>query len=107
MRRKDDADRRALAQHGVHHEDATQFPDALFDAHQAEPRAWRPGPVKADTIVREGQMLARVSHPNVMAIYGAQEVDGQVGIWGEFLHGRTLARMGYCASICPQRKAPS
>ena len=48
---------------------------------------------KADTIVREGQMLARVSHPNVMAIYGAQEVDGQVGIWGEFLHGRTLARM--------------
>ena len=48
---------------------------------------------KADTVVREGQMLARVSHPNVMAIYGAQEVDGQVGIWGEFLHGRTLARM--------------
>ncbi|HEX5216227.1 MAG TPA: protein kinase [Vicinamibacterales bacterium] len=48
---------------------------------------------KADTIVREGQMLARVSHRNVMAIYGAQEVDGQVGIWGEFLHGRTLARM--------------
>jgi serine/threonine-protein kinase len=47
----------------------------------------------ADSIVREGQLLARVSHPNVMAVYGAQEIDGEVGIWGEFLHGRTLARI--------------
>lgn len=43
--------------------------------------------------VTEGQMLARIGHPNVMAIYGAAEVDGQIGIWGEFLRGRTLASM--------------
>jgi serine/threonine protein kinase/Tol biopolymer transport system component len=47
----------------------------------------------AASIVREGQMLARVSHPNVMAVYGAQQLDAQVGIWGEFLRGRTLASM--------------
>lgn len=44
-----------------------------------------------DSVVREGQLLARVSHPNVMAVYGAQQIEGQVGIWGEFLKGRTLA----------------
>jgi len=44
-----------------------------------------------DAILREGQLLARINHPNVMAVYGAQEVDGRVGIWGEFLSGRTLA----------------
>ncbi len=47
----------------------------------------------ADSIVREGQLLARISHPNVMAVYGAQEADGEVGIWGEFLRGRTLAQI--------------
>lgn len=42
-------------------------------------------------VLREGQLLARVRHPNVMAVYGAREEDGQVGLWGEFLRGRTLA----------------
>jgi serine/threonine protein kinase len=63
--------------------------------------------------VREGQMLARVRHPNVMTVHGAQEIDGKVGIWGEFLRGRTLANMvaadgpfnaqeasGYSESVC-------
>lgn len=45
----------------------------------------------AESIIREGQLLAKISHPNVMAVHGAREIDGQVGIWGEFLHGRTLA----------------
>jgi serine/threonine protein kinase len=43
--------------------------------------------------VREGQMLARVRHPNIMAIYGAAATDGRIGIWGELLRGRTLATM--------------
>jgi serine/threonine protein kinase/Tol biopolymer transport system component len=46
-----------------------------------------------ESVLREGQLLARVSHPNVMAVYGAQEIDGQVGIWGELLRGRTLAEI--------------
>jgi len=47
----------------------------------------------ADTIAREGQLLARIHHANVMAIYGALAIDGQVGIWGELLKGRTLANI--------------
>jgi eukaryotic-like serine/threonine-protein kinase len=47
----------------------------------------------ADTVIREGQLLARVRDPNVMSVYGALEVEGEVGIWGEFLHGRTLAEI--------------
>lgn len=42
------------------------------------------------TVVREGQLLARVRHPNVITVHGALEVDGQIGIWMDFLHGRTL-----------------
>ncbi|MDP2389065.1 MAG: serine/threonine-protein kinase, partial [Acidobacteriota bacterium] len=41
--------------------------------------------------VTEGQLLARIRHANVMAIYGAAEFAGRVGIWGELLRGRTLA----------------
>src|SRR4029078_7532847 len=33
----------------------------------------------ADAAVEEGQRLARVSHPNVMAVYGAQRVGTEVG----------------------------
>lgn len=55
----------------------------------------RPRPADAsrvsDSVVREGQMLARVRHPNVMAVYGAHQLEGQIGIWSEFLRGRTLA----------------
>ena len=51
------------------------------------------GPRAAESIVREGQLLARVRHPNVLAVYGAQEIEGVVGIWGEFLDGRTLAEI--------------
>jgi len=41
--------------------------------------------------LREGQLLARVRHPNVMMIHGALQVEGRVGLWGEFLRGRTLS----------------
>ena len=56
-------------------------------------RAPSPRPRATAFVVREGQMLARVRHPNVMIVHGAQEIDGRVGIWGEFLRGRTLAKM--------------
>jgi hypothetical protein len=44
----------------------------------------------SSTIVREGQLLARVRHPNVITVHGALELNGQVGIWMDFLRGRTL-----------------
>lgn len=39
----------------------------------------------------EARRLARVRHPNVIVIHGADERDGRVGLWTELLHGRTLA----------------
>lgn len=40
--------------------------------------------------VDEGRLLARVRHPNVVTVYGADHIDGRVGIWMEFVEGRTL-----------------
>jgi TolB-like protein/Tfp pilus assembly protein PilF len=44
----------------------------------------------APAIVREGRLLAQIRHPNVVTIHGADEYDDRVGIWMEFLEGRTL-----------------
>jgi serine/threonine-protein kinase len=41
--------------------------------------------------VDEGRVLARVRHPNVVTIYGADRINGRVGLWMEFIEGRTLA----------------
>jgi eukaryotic-like serine/threonine-protein kinase len=39
----------------------------------------------------EARLLARVHHPNVVSVYGADEDEQDVGIWMEFIDGRTLA----------------
>jgi hypothetical protein len=41
-------------------------------------------------VIEEGRLLARVTHPNVVSVYGAERHDGRVGIWMEFVEGRTL-----------------
>jgi eukaryotic-like serine/threonine-protein kinase len=41
-------------------------------------------------IAAEGRLLAKLNHPNVITVYGADVVDGTVGIWMELLRGRTL-----------------
>jgi serine/threonine protein kinase len=43
--------------------------------------------------IEEARLLARVRHPNVLTVYGAETVDGQVGIWTEFIDGHTLDRV--------------
>ena len=45
----------------------------------------------AGRVIREGALLARLSHPNVVAVYGAERREGRVGLWMEFVHGRTLS----------------
>jgi serine/threonine-protein kinase len=45
---------------------------------------------RASTVIHEGRLLARVRHPNVVTVYGAERIDGQVGVWMEFIHGKTL-----------------
>ena len=42
------------------------------------------------SIIHEGRLLARVRHPNVVAIYGAEQIGSRVGLWMEFVRGRTL-----------------
>jgi serine/threonine-protein kinase len=46
-----------------------------------------------DASIREGRLLARVRHPNVVTVHGADRIDGRVGIWTEFIQGRTLAHL--------------
>jgi TolB-like protein/Tfp pilus assembly protein PilF len=41
--------------------------------------------------VEEGRLLARVRHPNVVTVFGADIADGQAGLWMEFIEGVTLA----------------
>jgi serine/threonine-protein kinase len=43
--------------------------------------------------VREGRLLARVRHPNVATVYGADRQDGRVGLWMEFVRGSSLAEL--------------
>ena len=50
-------------------------------------------PAKVADILREGRMLARVRHPNVVTVHGAQEYRGSVGIWMELVRGRSLAEL--------------
>ncbi len=45
---------------------------------------------RAATVVEEGRLLARVRHPNVVSVYGADRVRGDAGIWMEFIEGQTL-----------------
>ena len=40
--------------------------------------------------IEEARRLARVSHRHVVSVYGADRIDGHVGIWMELLKGRTL-----------------
>ena len=47
----------------------------------------------ASAIIHEGRLLARVRHPNVVTIHGAEQVADQIGLWMEFVRGRTLEQI--------------
>jgi serine/threonine protein kinase/tetratricopeptide (TPR) repeat protein len=44
----------------------------------------------ASSIIHEGRLLARVRHPNVVTIHGAEQIGNQIGLWMEFVRGHTL-----------------
>ncbi len=50
------------------------------------------GPSPAD-LVEEARRMARVRHPNVLTIHGAEIDSGQAGIWSELIEGDTLREM--------------
>ncbi len=45
---------------------------------------------RADNLLKEAQLLARVRHPNVVRVYGAHEAGDNVGLWMELVQGLTL-----------------
>ena len=47
----------------------------------------------ASSIIEEGRLLARIRHPNVVTIYGAERIDERVGLWMEYVNGRTLHQL--------------
>jgi len=58
--------------------------------------AWDSGsqevsPRTAARAIGEARLLAKIHHPNVVTVFGADEVDGLVGIWMELIEGETLA----------------
>ena len=44
-----------------------------------------------EALLQEARLLAKVNHPNVVKVYGAERVDGRVGISMELLEGHTLS----------------
>lgn len=43
-----------------------------------------------ENLLSEARLLARVRHPNVVTVHGAEQLDGRVGIWMELVSGETL-----------------
>jgi serine/threonine-protein kinase len=43
--------------------------------------------------VEEGRLLAKVRHPHVATVYGADRRGGRVGLWMELIRGRDLRRI--------------
>lgn len=47
---------------------------------------------RSQEVIGEARLLARVRHPHVVTVHGADRFDGRVGLWMEFIRGRSLAR---------------
>jgi serine/threonine-protein kinase len=56
-----------------------------------------PAPAASDgaapAFIEEGRLLARVRHPGVVTIHGAEQIGDRVGLWMEYVRGRTLAEI--------------
>lgn len=48
-------------------------------------------PGSGERAIEEARLLAKVRHPNVVVVHGADEREGRIGIWMELIEGETLA----------------
>jgi len=51
------------------------------------------GAAAATQALEEGRLLAKLRHPNVVTVHGAEVHDGRVGFWMELIRGRSLAQL--------------
>jgi serine/threonine protein kinase/tetratricopeptide (TPR) repeat protein len=57
---------------------------------------------RASSIIEEGRLLARVRHPNVVTIYGAERIGDTVGLWMELIEGETVEqRLARASALNP------
>jgi serine/threonine protein kinase len=61
--------------------------------------------LQSSRIAREGRLLARVRHPNVIAVHGVAVHDGRVGLWMELVRGDTLEQLLLRRGPCSDREA--
>jgi Protein kinase domain/Domain of unknown function (DUF4384) len=59
----------------------------LLHPHRVADREW------ANAMLREGRALARVDHPHVVRVLGAEEHGEQWGMWMELVQGKSLAEL--------------
>jgi TolB-like protein/tRNA A-37 threonylcarbamoyl transferase component Bud32 len=59
----------------------------------------------ASAIIHEGRLLARVRHPNVVTIHGAEQIADQIGLWMEFVRGHTLEQILDQRKVVPAAEA--
>ena len=45
------------------------------------------------SVVSEARAMAKVRHPNVVVVHGVDERDGRVGLWSDFVRGKTLTEL--------------
>lgn len=62
---------------------------ALKLFHEIEDEGRQDGP-PSSRVVDEGRLMAKVRHPNVVAIHNAEERGGRAGIWMDYVAGRTI-----------------
>ncbi len=64
-----------------------------------------PSDVSESIAVDEGKLMARIRHPNVVTVYGAERIAGRVGLWMELVEGRTLEQEIRARGPMPWREA--
>lgn len=67
--------------------------DAELDREVAVKLLWAPqtrSSAKVSQLLKEARLLAKLRHPNVVTVYGAEFAEGRMGLWMEFIKGRTL-----------------
>jgi Protein kinase domain len=59
-------------------------------AREVALKLFDPDSASADAAIAEGRLLARLRHPNIVTVYGADTFDGVAGLWMELIEGDSL-----------------